>query len=277
MAIVSSLLNATAGVTNILQKGGSIISLASATAALVKPQDQVEGINGLLFSIPESESLRLQAQITDHVVENNSSMQDHIAINPISVTLTGKVSELVLSKSKLEKYAETVLNTLGTVGALSPAFSQSATQALSTISRAKQATEQTLAKLANLKDVVSGNPTRNKQQDYYLKLKQLFYGRSLMTIQTPWENLQNMAIENVSFDQDETTNEWTTVSVTLKQITLAQTKQLTEEIQGRIKVQKAPVVEKGLTRGKSIGATIVDAATENLQQYKQQILNFFGN
>lgn len=259
MAIVSSLLNATAGATNILQKGGSVLSLATATAALLKPQKTVEGIDGLIFSIPETEALQLQAQITDHVVENNSTMQDHIAISPIKVTLTGKISELVLTKSKLEKYAETVLNTLGSVGALSPALSQSAAQALSTVSRAKQATEQTLGKLQNFKDVVSGNPTKTKQQAYYLQIKQMFYGRGLFTVQTPWETLENMAIENVSFDQDETTIEWTTVSVTLKQITLAKTKQLTQEIKGRIKIQKAPVSEKGKTRGKSVAAEVYDS------------------
>lgn len=254
MAIVSTILNATSGVTNVLQKGGSVISLASATAALLKPQEQVEGINGLLFSIPETESLRLQAQITDHVVENNSAMQDHIAISPISITLTGKISELVLSKSTVEKYAETVLNTLGSVGALSPALSQSAARALSEYSRLNSAIGSTISKFNNLSDLVSGNPTKTKQQQFYLKLKQFFYGRSLLTVQTPWETLENMAIESIDIDQDETTIEWSTISVKLKQITLAQSKQLTQEIKGRIKIQKAPVSEKGKTRGQSFAA-----------------------
>lgn len=264
MAVVSSLLNVTAGATNVLQKGGSVISLGLATKALLKPQNQVEGIEGLIFAIPETESIQLQAQITDHVVEDNSTLNDHIAISPIKLTLTGKISELVLTKSSLEKYAETVLNTLGSVGALSPAFSQSATQALSTVTRAKQAAEQTLNKLKNIKDVVSGNPTKTKQQEYYLELKQMFYGRGLYTVQTPWETLENMAIENVSFDQDESTNEWTTVSVSLKQLTLAQTKQLTQEIKGRIKIQKSPVSEKGKTRGKSVAADVYDKIKKSL-------------
>lgn len=261
MAIVSTLLNATSGATNLLQKGGSVLSLASATAALVKPQDQVEGINGLLFSIPESESLKLQAQITDHVIENNSTMQDHIAISPITITLTGKISELVLSKSTVEKYAETVINTLGSVGALSPALSATATQALSTYSRLNSAIGSTISKFNNLSDAVKGVPSKNKQQKFYIELKQFFYGRSLLTVQTPWETLKNMAIESIDLDQDETTVEWSTITVRLKQLTLAETKQLTQEIKGRIKLQKAPVVDKGATGDKSELAIIVDGVT----------------
>lgn len=245
MAIVSTLLSAASGATNVVQKGGSLLSLAGATKALLKPDTVKPGIAGLVFAIPESETLTLQSQITDHVVEDNSTMQDHISLSPIKVTLTGKVSELVLTKSSIEQYAETVLTTLGSVGALSPALSVTATQALSTISRVKQAAEQTLAKINSIKDMVSGQATKNKQQSYYLEIKQMFYGRGLFTVETPWETLNNMAIENVTFDQDETTSEWTTVSVTLKQITLAKTKQLTQEIQGRAKYQSAPAAVKG--------------------------------
>ena len=264
MAIVSALLGATSGITNVLQQGNSVISLGLATKAILKPQTEKPGIDGLLFSIPETESIQLQAQITDHVVEDNSTLSDHIAISPIKLTLTGKVSELALTKSSLEKYAETALNTLGSVGALSPAFSQSATQALSTVTRAKQATEQTLSKLKTIKDVVAGNPTKTKQQAFYLDLKQKFFGRGLYTVQTPWETLINMAIENVTFDQDETTSEWSTVSVSLKQVTLAQSKQLTQEIKGRIKIQKAPVSEKGNTRGISVSAAVYDRIKKSL-------------
>lgn len=253
MAVVSTLLSAASGATNIVQKGGSLLSLAGATKALLKPDTEKPGIAGLIFAIPESETLTLQAQITDHVVEDNSTMQDHISLSPIKVTLTGKISELVLTKSSIEQYAETVLTTLGTVGALSPALSVSAAQALSTISRVKQAAEQTLSKLNSIKDIVTGSTTLNKQQAYYKEIKQMFYGRGLFTVETPWETLPNMAIESVTFDQDETTNEWTTVSVMLKQITLAKTKQLTQEIQGRAKYQSAPEAVKGkVTRDVSV-------------------------
>jgi hypothetical protein len=200
----------------------------------------------------------LQAQITDHVVEDNTMLQDHIALSPIKITLTGKVSELVLVRSKLQKYAETALNALSSVGVLSPALSVSASQALSKAIRDKEAVDKTIAKFNNLKEVVAGNTVKTKQQEYYLEIKQWFYGRGLFTVQTPWETLENMAIESVSFDQDETTVEWTTVTVTMKQITLAKTKQLTTEIKGRVKVQKTPIAEKGKVRGKSTGATLYD-------------------
>ena len=266
MALISSVIGATAGVTNLVQKGGSVIALGLATKALLKPDTEVEGIDGLLFAIPLTESLAFQAQITDHVVEDNSVMQDHIAISPIKITLTGMVSELVLTKSKIEAYAETVLNTLGSLDVLSPSLSQSAASALSTATRAKQAAEQILSKAKNISDILKGNPTKTKQQEFYLDLKQKFFGRGLYTVQTPWETLKNMAIESLSFDQDESTKEWTTINITLKQITLAQTKKVKKELKGRIKNQKADKTKKGPVKGKSVLKKTVPEAVQQVKK-----------
>jgi hypothetical protein len=250
MGAVSTILNSGGGAINLVQKGGSVASLALATKALVRPQNQVEGINGLVFDIPESEELNLSASITDHVVEDNTTLNDHIAIAPVKINLTGKVSELVLKKSTLQKYAETVLNVLGSVGALSPAMSQSAMEALSLAIRAQQAVEQSLKKLASFAELFGGDAAKTAQQRYYETISQYLYSKGLFTVQTPWKTFENMAIESVSFSQDESTTQWSTINVSLKQITLAKTKQLDTEIKGRVKLQKAPVENKGTAKGK---------------------------
>jgi hypothetical protein len=254
MGAVSTILNAGGGAINLVQKGGSVASLALAAKALVRPQSQVEGINNLVFDIPESEEVNLSALITDHVVEDNTTLNDHIAIAPIKINLTGKISELVTRKSALQAYAETVLNVLGSIGALSPAMSQSALEALSLAIRAQQAVEQTLKKLSSMADLLVGGTTRTAQQKYYEKISQFLYSKGLFTVQTPWKTFENMAIENVVFSQDDTTTGWSTVSVQMKQLTLAKTKQLTTEIKGRVKVQKAPLENKGTAKGKDDSA-----------------------
>ena len=57
------------------------------------------GIAGFQFDIFEEHKSELQAEITDHFVEDNSTRQDHIAIKPERFTLRGFVGELVETKS----------------------------------------------------------------------------------------------------------------------------------------------------------------------------------
>lgn len=248
MGVVSTL----AAATNTVQVGASVLSLVGATKALVKPLNEVEGIDGLLFDIPENEQVNLTAQITDHVVEDNSSMQDHIAIAPVKITLTGKIGELVMTKSRLQSYAETILTILTTLPIISPAMSESAMRAISVAIRAQQAIEQTIKKARDMKALLTGEKIKTKQQEYYFVIKQMFYGRGLFSVQTPWETFDNMAIESVNFDQDETTNTIMSVTISLKQVTLAQTKTTTGKLKGRIALQKQPEVQKGKARGMSL-------------------------
>lgn len=261
MGVVSTLVMAPNAATNLVQIGGSVMSLAGATKALVSPQNEVEGIDGLVFDIPETESIQLSAQITDHVVEDNSAMQDHVSISPVKITLTGKVAELVMTKSKLQKYAELALTTLAAIPVIGGTASASAMRAMSEATRAKQAVDSTLAKFKNMSSLLGGEDAgKNKQQKFYSQLEQMFYGRGRFTVQTPWKTFENMVIESVSIEQDESTNTWSTVTVTMKQVRLAQTKTVTGKLKGRIEAQKQPEVKKGAASGKSIAKQLWESA-----------------
>ena len=256
-----------AGVTNTVAIGGSALSLIGATKALLSPSP-VEGIGGLIFDLPETESLQLKAQITEHFVEDNSAMQDHIAISPRSITLTGKVAELVLTKSEIQKYAESVITKLAALGILAPGMSQSAAKLLAQYQRTEQAIKQTLAQLKNAAALFSGEPAKNKQQEYYAQISGMFYGRGLFSVETPWCTLKNMAIESVSFEQDESTKDWSSVTVNLKEIQLAKTKTITGKIQqGRLAAQAAPTAEKGKVGDKSVAARGWDAAVPSIKSF----------
>jgi hypothetical protein len=252
MGAVSSI----AGVSNLVAIGDSSVSLAATTKALLSADDKIQGIDGLIFSLPESESLSLKAQITDHFVEDNSAMQDHIAISPITVTLSGKVAEVVLERSVQQQYIQQVLTTLSSLSSIAPGLSQSASKVLLDAQRAKNAIDGTLARYKNAADLFTDTSITNKQKAYYAKIKQMFDGRGVYTVETPWANLKNMAIESVNFEQDESTKDWSTISVTLKQIQFAKTKTVTGQLKGRITYQKAPVEAKGKSKGESVAVSI---------------------
>jgi len=280
MAVVSSIA-ATANIVG--TAGGSALSLLNASKALVTPA-KFQGIapsdtnekqlglknvtQGFLFDIPESESLQLKAQITDHFVEDNSAMQDHIAISPITLTLTGKIGELVMRKSELQSYADSVLTTLSAASFLAPSLSSSAINKLTEYRKLYNAAERTLEQIQSIQQLFGDKTAPNKQQDAYKQLSQMFKSRMLFKVDTPWAVLDNMAIESVSFEQDETTKDVSTITISLKQIQLAQTKTVTGKIgKGRQEQQKAPIADKGKTKGQSFGLQLGNAAVDAAKKF----------
>jgi hypothetical protein len=63
--------------------------------AIVRPNNPPAGIAGFLFDIELDSKIELTSDITDNFVENNTAVQDHIALRPETVTFRGIVAELV--------------------------------------------------------------------------------------------------------------------------------------------------------------------------------------
>ena len=55
-----------------------------------------QGIGGFVFDYLGDVNVSLQADITDHFAEDNTAIQDHVAMRPIKVVMRGFVSELVM-------------------------------------------------------------------------------------------------------------------------------------------------------------------------------------
>jgi hypothetical protein len=276
-----SLLNALGSVSTTLQIGGSAASLVGATKALLKPKNPPPGIEGFLFDIPETETVKLQAQITQHFAEDNYALQDHIAFEPVTVTLTGLVGELVVSKSEIEQYAQQILDRLGPLGVLSPEFSASAQQYLSEINRLKSAAIATIKQLRSLGDAFGlATDTRTLQQKAYDTLTQHYYSRALIHCETPWRtfgsrknNDENyewsvangsavrtnkrlagtspMVIESLEFFQDADTKDLSRVTVTLREFRTVSTTAGKGTLKTRAKAQAAPKAPKGKVKGKN--------------------------
>ena len=62
--------------------------------AIVRPNNPPSGIAGFLFDVDLNQQAELTSDVTDHYVEANYAIQDHIALRPEVVVLRGLVSEL---------------------------------------------------------------------------------------------------------------------------------------------------------------------------------------
>ena len=215
-----SILNTVSSGASAIGVGGSILGLIPMGKALFMPKSDAlpKGIAGFVFDINLTESVTHSAQITDHYSEDNTYLQDHIAISPLVIHLTGKVGELVWRKLPITEFLYSMVNRLTPLGVFTPSQSFQAQQAIYAYELANFALESLERSLNNLSDVFKGNETKTKQQDAYTVIEGLFNNRGLITIETPWKTFEDMVIESFSVSQDETTTMETTFNITCKQM-----------------------------------------------------------
>lgn len=244
-----------AGASNGLQAGSAGLSLISATKALISSSSSAglpPGISGFLFDIPETETVQMKSNITDHYIETNSAIQDHIALAPITITLTGIVSDIVVQKSKLEQFTQQILDRLTPLGVLSPQQSQSARQALNEIQRLQSAAVAVANQFNDVAGLFSDNAGKNSQQKAYSTLEGMFLNRKNLSVETPWKTFTSMAVESCSFSQKEDSKNVSYISITLKQIRTVSALITTGTLgAGRRSAQASENTDKGTVKGAS--------------------------
>jgi hypothetical protein len=177
--------------SQVLNLSGAAVNLAATTQALLSPENQDEnlpkGINDFVFDIPLSESITLTAEITDHYTEANIAIQDHVALQPVKVTLTGQVGELFNERDKIFEYAEQAIQKLLQTPWLNPEQSRRAVQYLASYNEIKRQVQQTLKIYNTAKKLFGANQvSQTRQQEKYAILEGYFNSRTLCSIVTPW-------------------------------------------------------------------------------------------
>jgi hypothetical protein len=260
-----SILNTISGVSNKISVGGSALSLLGMGTALITGKDLKRGIEGFLFDVPLTENVTFAAQITDHFAEDNSTIQDHIALEPVRITLTGKVGELVFTRAAGITFLKAMVDRLAPLGILSPTQGLQATKAIASAYEVKSAIEAVNKTFDNLSAIFKGNPSLNKQQTAFTQFENMFKGRSLISVETPWKTYTNMAIESWSADQDADSLMETTFTLSFKEMRFVGTTTNAGKLVGRIAEKLNPTSNQGTQGGvkkdQSFFATIIDGST----------------
>lgn len=222
---------------------------------VVKPKT-VRGIGGFVFDYEGETSLSIQADITDHYAENNTAVQDHIAIRPIKMTFRGYVGELVqLKPAGLVGALEQIQNRLTTVpaylGKYTPGAVATLQKALTTAQNTVNTIDQSLARVKNIVGLFDNTaPGRTKQEKAYNKLQSLMVTKQLLIVETPYGAFNNMAIEALTLTQGDETKMWSDVTVSLKRLNLVAVQNSTiNSRSGRNVQQSADSTDKGTTSG----------------------------
>lgn len=237
----------------------------------------------LLFHYEGEQTANLESDITDHYVEDNTALQDQIALRPEEISTHGFIGELNDVAPAALAAIQQAANKLTTLDAYTPSLSASALIAYNQAFQLYQAEQNaanaavsawgTIANAAaggNGESIVGSNgltaiANQNKQQTMFQQLYGYWRNRVLFTVQTPWAVFTNMAIKRLVAIQDETTRVITDFNLTFKMIRLAQTQTSVFDptnLQGRAAAQGAGLTNLGINTPPS-SLSLVDGLSSN--------------
>jgi hypothetical protein len=248
---------------------------ADGTASTAQPPP------AFLFNYEGEQTVTLESDITDHFVEDNTAIQDQIALKPEVVTTHGFVGELNDVVPAALKLLKTAANKLTVIGSYTPQLTTTALiayseafflyQVASTVADSAVAAWSSITGTGE-ENIIGGSglQTSNGSQTKEQVAFQLFYGywreRRLFTVQTPWAIFQNMAIKSLRAIQDADTRVITDFEVSFKMIRNASTILLTNQtssVDGQLKSQAAGLADLG-TSTPVESTSLLDALTSML-------------
>lgn len=235
------------------------------------------GIAGFKFHIPKREQIKMQAEATDHYIDTNRPVQDHIALKPITITLNGLHGDYFYSVNQIEDMLATVVPTLSLIKQFLPNLSDVTKQVKEKYYKdlkAKAFAKSTYDKKTNIYDNVSSGfdaVLLNRedlfslaQQLYKLKSAQtraffffeaLWKSRAIFSVETTYRRYDNMVITSVTPLRDENAD-ITDFTLTFKQLNFTTSLYKSyENIAGRLRQQLAQTANKGLDKGREVPTT----------------------
>lgn len=246
---------AAAGGTNILQDARDFLNLKN--SALLAPKS-ARGISGFVFDVPDTESVVLTSEITDHYTESNSFLNDHVVQRPIEVTLSGFIGRLVFRRPDgLLGGLQFINNRLEAVdaylGELTPGGVQVAQEAITFVETNVTRINQAIDRTQNLVNAFAGDGVEDDPIVLaYNNLEALWRSSQIMTVQTPVKYFDDLAITRIAFTQNNESEDIIDIQVSLKQVRFAETEiiQFSDNLfPPRNEVQGSPGEEVGQVQG----------------------------
>lgn len=227
------------------------------TANTILRPKSVNGIVGFLFDVPDRDSININWDITDHYTEKNSFLNDHKAKQPIIITLTGFVGELVFRAPEgAEGAVQELSNRLESVEAYLGDSTPGAVQETQRILQQAQSTisaiNQTLDRTQDIIGFFAGETQDETAQQKAFRQLHALGDKVILSVQTPWEFFDDMTIQALSFNQEGTTNDISDISVTLKQIRVSEVTVVDydqNQLPIREQVQAGAEEDQGIIRG----------------------------
>ena len=210
------------------------------------------------FDIVTSDELNMEVQMTEYVVEDGSTKQEHTVLPPITFTLEGFVAEKVFrpALSSLAGKAAKQLSKLQPLTPLLPEASSYARTAVMAVHAAEIATRRAINNIKNVASFWSSKAgtTAKAQTKVAQELRALRDNLVLVTVVSDLGTYENMRIKSVNMLQEDTDGQ-SRLRVELQQFTPVATQLTTVNIKkysGRVAQQAAAMQNLGKIQGKTM-------------------------
>lgn len=203
----------------------------------------------LVFNYEGEQVVTLDSDITDHYIEDNTTIQDQIALKPEIIQTQGYIGELNDVVPRALRPLKIAADKLSTVVAYTPSLTETALIAYQQAFFAYQVGANAVnAAVAGWSSITGSSAVQTKQQAMF----QQFYGywqkRTLFTVQTPWGIFTDCGIMGIRAIQDAETRVITTFEVRFKKLRFAKTTTIsaqTTTLEGRAAAQASGLVDLG--------------------------------
>jgi hypothetical protein len=216
-------LNLNSSLASSIQSTANLIS-SVVNGFVVSPNDAPLGVSGFVFNIIDDEEMVVDSDVTDHFVEQNYSIQDHIALKPIRFTLKGFQGELNYVLNSDDSSSLNVASVLSALSDISPVFNAQDGQVYSSIAEETAQAADVISNVQSLSSLISDLSTvQTNQQTAFNFFLNMRNNRQLVTIQTPYGLLTNYVVENFRSMQPGDSRFMSRFTVTFKEIKVVST------------------------------------------------------
>ena len=236
--------------------------------AIVRPDNPPPGVAGYLFNIVTDDAVDLESDITDHYIENNTAIQDHIALKPEVISVRGLVAEL----SGIQPVQGTLSqqpNALPAIPSYSPEFTDGTVQ---TMVQSEAEPERIQASISDSQSLFGyynsrapQEPNQTKQSYIFGYFYQLWKGRQLFSVETPWGIWNNMAILSLNATQGEDTRTVSDIRIQFKRISKVESVTVIPgNLVGRATFQRSGVTQNGTVGLQNLSYTQTQTAVAGM-------------
>lgn len=190
---------------------------------ILKPAN-AKGLAGFIFDYEGDTQVTAQSDITDHYSEQNTFLNDQAAQRPQRIVLRGFVGEIVSNPNTgllgLLNVLQGKLTTLPAVlGKYTPSQVQKLQAGIQTATSVVNKVDNAISRAQNVLGLLSGASTApTRQEKAYQSLYALWANNTVFTLSTPFAYFRSVMIEHMMFIQDESTKQWSEISVTVKEV-----------------------------------------------------------
>ena len=249
---------------------------------IVQTQDETEispnEIAGYYFDIIQQHSISVQSEMTDNWMEKNVCISDHIANQPLTISLKGICGEIVYIKNNFEinlpekqnlrkEKLEVLTVLLPEVDNLTQMYKNAKGYIDASVARYKKVVNN-----FNKPDLNNEDKEENLMvsKNYYTKLQRVYndldnmrLNKRAFIVDTPFKTFENMYIQSLTFSQGDALHV-ADIEITFKQLYFTETltTSVVRNVQSECTAQQtAPVEEKGkklgvLDKAKSIANSL---------------------